>query len=205
MNIRTMSKSKKDGQGDEKRVDCKRRNILYESSCNICNADVNKKEEGNEITILKAGKGIYVGESSRSLYERTKEHQADRVELDDKSHQIKHWLTDHADLSYPPTFRFKLIRSFTDPMTRQLAEAVRIELRGTNILNSRAEYNRCRVPRLKVDLEGWKAIQEHKETNVEKHLETEAEDSLQERNLKRKKVSMMSRTRRGQRGENWNH
>ena len=131
------------GKGDERRVDSKRRNMLYESSCNICNPDVEKKQKGNEITILKAGRGVYVGESSRSLYERTKEHQADREDLDDKSHQIKHWLTNHNDLTSPPTFRFRIIRSFTDPMTRQLAESVRIKLRSNCILNSKAEYNRC--------------------------------------------------------------
>ena len=31
------------GQGDEKRIDCKKRNVLYESRCNICN----KEEEKN--------------------------------------------------------------------------------------------------------------------------------------------------------------
>ena len=41
-------------------------------------------------------------------------------------------------------------------MSKQLSEAVRIELRGGNILNSKSEYTRCRVPRVRVDLEGWK-------------------------------------------------
>ena len=48
----------------------------------------------------------------------------------------------------PPKFKFRLVKSFKDPMSRQLAEAVRIELRGNDILNSKAEFNRSRVPRL---------------------------------------------------------
>ena len=50
---------------------------------------------------------------------------------------------------------FKIVNTFQDPLTRQLAEAVRIDLRGEDILNSKAEYSRCRVPRLRVDMEGW--------------------------------------------------
>ena len=32
---------------------------------------------------------------------------------------------------------------------------MRSDLRGENLLNSRSEYSRCKVPRLTVDLEGW--------------------------------------------------
>ena len=129
-----------------------------------------------------------MGETSRSLYERAKEHQKDRNDLSDKSHQIKHWLTDHKDLTTPPAFRYKLIQSFQDPMSRQLAEAVRIDLRGPNVLNSKTEYNRCKVPRVKVDFEEWKTSKEQERSGQEEnhHLEKELENSLQERDLKRK-------------------
>ena len=52
----------------------------------------------------------------------------------------------------PPKFKFKIVITFKDPLTRQLSEAVRIELRGDEILISKAEYSRCRVPRLRVDM-----------------------------------------------------
>ena len=82
-----------------------------------------------------------------------------------------------------------MISSFTDPMTRQLSEAVRIELRGPEILNSKSEYTRCRVPRLRVDLEGWKLNQNREGSKQdEAQLNEEAESSLQEEgNKKRKK------------------
>ena len=54
----------------------------------MCN--VGKKDGKEE---LKDGKGVYVGESSRSIYERAKEHVADREKQSEDSHQIKHWLT----------------------------------------------------------------------------------------------------------------
>ena len=130
---------------------------------------------------MKAGKRIYIGESSRSLYERNKEHMTDREGLKEESHQVKHWLTDHQDLQAPPRFRFKLVRKFNDPMSRQLAEAVRIELRGASILNSKSEYTRCRVPRLRIDLEGWKEKMV-KEPSIQKdtYQEEETEKSLEE-------------------------
>ena len=51
----------------------------------------------------------------------------------------------------PPKFRFKVVSSFSNALTRQLSEAVRIEMRGKDILNSKAEFNRRKVPRLKMD------------------------------------------------------
>ena len=62
-------------QNDEKRTDCREQNILYESECTVCNIG---KKDGKED--LKDGKGVYVGESSPSIYiyERAKEHVTDR-------------------------------------------------------------------------------------------------------------------------------
>ena len=53
-------------------------------------------------------------------------------------------------------FKFTVVASFQDPLTRQIAESVRIERGGASILNSRAEYSRCCVPRLMIDMEGWR-------------------------------------------------
>ena len=69
---------------------------------------------------------------------------------------MKHWHLDHPELREPPKFKFKIISSFQDPLTRQLAESVRIERRGASNLNSKSEYSRCRVPHLRVDMEGWR-------------------------------------------------
>ena len=101
------------------------------------------------------------------MFERAKEQTSDRVKNQEDSHEIKHWLTSHEDLLAPPTFKFRIMQTFQDPLTCQLAEAVRIDLRGEGILNSKAEYSRCRVPRLKEDMEGWKKKEDMK-TEVEK-------------------------------------
>ena len=63
-------------QPSEKVEDCMTQNIVYEFRCNLCNGE----EKGKTVTDLtdqRALPYIYVGESSRSLHERSKEHHAD--------------------------------------------------------------------------------------------------------------------------------
>ena len=49
-----------------------------------------------------------------------------------------------------PTFKFRVVRGFKSALDRQIAEAVRIVMRG-NILNRKGEFNRCSITRLGVD------------------------------------------------------
>ena len=94
------------------------------------------------------------------MYERAREHQADRESRSEDSHQIKHWILDHQELLAPPRFNFKIIKTFQDPLSRQLSEAIRIELRGESVLNSKSEFNRCKIPRLTINLDEWKSRKE---------------------------------------------
>jgi hypothetical protein len=50
---------------------------------------------------------------------------------------MKHWVLDQPELDAPPKFKFKIISSFSDSLTRQISEAVRIEQRGELLLNSK--------------------------------------------------------------------
>ena len=74
----------------------------------------------------------------------------------------KHWLPSHPELQEAPKFDIKVVSSFQDALSRQLSEAVRIESRGGNVLNSKAEYSRSRIPRLRIDKEEWKDAKEQK-------------------------------------------
>ena len=65
---------------------------------------------------------------------------------------------DHPELSAPPKLKFKMVASFKDALTRQISEAVRIETGGVQILNSKSEFNRCRVPKLRIDQESWNLV-----------------------------------------------
>ena len=92
---------------------------------------------------------LYVGESARSLFERTSEHfQAADAEKEE-SHMFQHLVETHKGEG-KPQFKFKVIKSFKTCLDRQIAEAIRIEMRGT-ILNRKGEYNRCSLTRLGVD------------------------------------------------------
>ena len=55
-------------QGDERIQDCRRRNILYENRCTACHVGSEKEDH----KLPGTGKGIYIGESSHSIYERAK-------------------------------------------------------------------------------------------------------------------------------------
>ena len=83
-----------------------------------------------------------MGESSRSMYETGKEHLKDGKDRAEDSHQWKHWALDHPEIEGDPQFRLQIVSSFSDPLTRQLAEAVRIEHRGAYILNLKSEFSR---------------------------------------------------------------
>ena len=92
-----------------------------------------------------------MGESARSLFESSKEHDKEKNDRMIESQQIKHLQLDHKELDAPPRFRFSIVGTFKDPLTRQLSESIRIERRGVEILNSKSEYSRCQVPRLQID------------------------------------------------------
>ena len=140
-------------QGGDKLQNCRQRNILYESKYTICNPadDIKKKED--KLQNLKTQTGVYVGETSRSIFERAGEHWRDACSGKEESHMVKHWQATHPELESMPKFKIEVIQSFQDAMSRQLSEAVRIELRGEGVINSRAEYSRCRVPRLTINKE----------------------------------------------------
>ena len=96
-----------------------------------------------------------MGESGRSLYEHAGEHQQDAMKGKEDSHILKHWQEHHHDQEHHPTFQFKIIGSFQDALSRQISEAVRIDMRGGGVLNSKSEYSRCKIPRLTIDRDTW--------------------------------------------------
>lgn len=92
---------------------------------------------------------VYVGESSRTAFERGQEHIHDYEKEHLDSHMSKHHLNDHAQ-EEKPTFSMKVVKCHTSALTRQIHEAILIQKHEKNILNSRGEYNRCQLPRLTV-------------------------------------------------------
>jgi hypothetical protein len=77
-------------------------------------------------------KGVYAGEAG--------ENWRDPQGKQEDSHIFKHWLTGRRDMDTLPRFQMKVVGSFRDALTRWHSEAVRIDLRGGGLLNSKTEY-----------------------------------------------------------------
>ena len=71
--------------------------------------------------------GVYVGETARSLFERSAEYRDDAEKQHDDSHMMKHWILDQQEEKEMPRFEFRMVASFQDSLTRQDAESVRID------------------------------------------------------------------------------
>ena len=125
-----------------------------------------KKEKRPKFGEKIEGKNIYVGESSRSLFERSKEHIKSGEEKREESFIAKHWQESHPDMRKVPEFRFKIVRSYRDPLTRQVGESVRIDMRK-GVLNSKTMYSRNTLPRLVLE----KTDKEKKYEEFEKEKE----------------------------------
>ena len=129
---------------------CKRRNVLYESECQDCNGPEDwKTRDQKSLQDNREQPSIYVGETNRSLFERTKEHWGDCYAQKESSHMHEHHSAAHGGEG-EANFRFRLVKTFKSSLDRQIAEAIRIYKRG-NILNRKGEYNRCSLTRLVID------------------------------------------------------
>ena len=86
----------------------------------------------------------------------------------------------------PPKFVFKIVSHHRTALNRQVREAVRIKRRGGGgrILNSKAEYNRCKIQRLETIKTKTNWLEEQIEIENEKKIQ----ESLAEmRKLKKRK------------------
>ena len=135
-------------QDEEQKLDCRKRSVIYENICSICNPKEGKKkkETWEDLADTRDEPSIYVGESARSLSERAMNHHKDLATKLDESHMLKHWQNSHGGIG-EPEFRFQVVKYCRTALERQVGEATRIALRGST-LNSKAGYNRSGVARL---------------------------------------------------------
>ena len=134
---------------------------MYENICTICNPGAGEK--GAKITPPKDVPLIYVGESARSLQERTEEHWRGFKESREDSHILKHHLFHHGGRG-EPAFHMRLVKTFKSALTRQVSEAVRMKRWGEDVvLNSKSEFNRCILGRLTLGEEEKSIISSIKE------------------------------------------
>ena len=119
----------------------------------------------------------YIGETSRSGYERLCEHWRDFENLSEKSHILKHYLNCHRDKNIKEMkMSVKIVKSYRSSFERQIGESVMINhnLReNVQLLNSKNEYNRCSIPRLTIAPTRDEIMEEILEEQEEKKLKRE--------------------------------
>ena len=110
----------------DKGGDCRRRNVGYKITCMECQAE-------------------YHGETSRTMYSRGQEHQKGLDKKTKDSVLWNHCETEHDGIKMQ--FQMKATGYFTDPLTRQIDEAVRIH-HTRKSMNRRGEWRKTAVPRV---------------------------------------------------------
>ena len=137
-------------QGAEKLPNCKKASLVYENVCLRCNPGAGNKGELKEVK--DDIPTLYVGETSRSIFERSREHWDDWRSRKEESHIRRHQEAEHGG-DGAPKFIMRVVQFSKTALSRQIGEAVRIGRRGGagRILNSKSEYNRCKIPRLVIE------------------------------------------------------
>ena len=131
---------------------CRASNVVYEARCLAC---VDLVEKG---IISENEVGVYKGETSRTLMERAVEHLAGAKNVEIDNFITKHWAQRHNDLEAFPQMKFSVLRQCKDALTRQVTEAVLIEMKAN--LNSKAEWGKNTLSRLSVQDVSWKSKEE---------------------------------------------
>ena len=106
---------------------CRRNSVNYEIECQLC-------PEGN--------RPIYIGETSRNLYTRAKEHIGDerREGTEEKEAGFARKHMDEYHRGMESSFRARVTRTNRDSMSRQVREGVMIRRSKKRMMNSKSEW-----------------------------------------------------------------
>ena len=103
---------------------CRKSNVVYQYSCQRCPED---------------RPSVYIGETARNLYTRGREHSRNFNKKETESFIGKHQQEKHNGMD--PDFKAKVMYSFQDTLSRQVAEGVCIRRCKTDILNTKTEWH----------------------------------------------------------------
>ena len=113
----------------------------YEIECQLC-PDENKS--------------VYIGETSRNLYKRSKEHISRYRAGTTTSFMVKHQASKHQ--GDDPSYKAKVTASTRDCLTRQVREAVLIRRTQVNVLNGKTEWHQPALFRIQSELERGQSV-----------------------------------------------
>ena len=151
---------------------CKANDVVYETVCAEC--DKTYRQDTS-----RAHKGRYIGETYRSLYERSIEHVQALKRFDPRSFMVKHWAKVHFNDNSAPEFQFKVIKKHNDPLSRKVHEAVRICTHAS--MNSKSEWGGFKLNRLTIDESDFEKIKGVTNREAETKAEAAIIKSLKDR------------------------
>ena len=96
---------------------------------------------------------VYIGETARTLRQRSTEHWNKARLWGLNSFIIRHWMTHHGTQTEPPGFKFKVLKKFKEPLGRQILEALMIIDSGT--MNMKQEFGATHLCRLESSKPTW--------------------------------------------------
>ena len=143
--------------GDGKQ-NCMEKNIVYQISCLECAAAASTGGDGvNNIDQGRCRLALYIGQTSRTGYERGREHLEGLKKKNENNPLYKHVADKHND-DTNVKFRMTVVKKHFSAFSRLVHEAIKIELISKNsklveVLNSRSEIGRVVLPRLVVEQE----------------------------------------------------
>ena len=114
---------------------CSKSGISYEIECQQC-------PDGN--------KSLYIGESSRNLYTRAKEHLKNYENQTQKSFMWKHQRKNHN--GQPGGYTAKVTGSYRDCLSRQVGEGVSIRRCDKEVLNGKSEWHQPPLYRVQSEI-----------------------------------------------------
>ena len=104
--------------------DCRSCGVNYQIECQLCPAN---------------SKSLYIGESSRNLYSRGKEHTSSCNGRKEKSFMWRHQREEHGGVA--GNFTARVTGKTRDCLTRQVREAVHIRRCSVPVMNSKTEWH----------------------------------------------------------------
>ena len=141
------------------------KNVVYEAVCTTCEA------LGREGLIFK-----YIGETAQQSGTRALEHKTNAMLFKKKSFIIDHWLQQHPLGAEQSLFKFKNLSKHSDPLSRQVWEAVCIREMGN--LNRGNEFSGKELIRLKSSCYAWGEEMFDKKEKKRKRLKMQSSSHL---------------------------
>ena len=114
---------------------CRKSNVVYEYACQLCPED---------------RQAVYIGETVRNLYTRGREHSRNYERRESESFQRRHQQEKHSGIE--PDFKTKVVYSFKDCLSRQVAEEVCIRRWQTTLLNTNAVWHQPSLWRVRSEI-----------------------------------------------------